>query len=183
MRGGGPGPLFRTHGHFVFWSHGPLFFGVMGLFFGPLGKNILESWASFLDPLAKICWTHGPLFWTPRQFFHDFLKTKKMRNVCTINLAVVSRRDLYYVSENESFCFGQNIWISRSPGFQTPPPPPPPPTDEPSDPNLTPLPTRPGIKYVARVLAATKIEWAHDELERFRSYQLKSTKSQYVAGT
>ena len=46
--------------------------------------------------------------------FHDFLKTKKMRNVCTINLAVVSRRDLYYVSENESFCFGQNIWISRS---------------------------------------------------------------------
>ena len=30
-----------------------------------------------------------------------------MRNVRTINLAVVSRRDLYYVSENKSFCFGQ----------------------------------------------------------------------------
>ena len=43
--------------------------------------------------------------------FSDFLKTKKMRNVCTINLAEVSRRDLNYVSENESFCFGQNIWI------------------------------------------------------------------------
>ena len=53
-----------------------------------------------------------------------------------------------------------NFWISRSPDFQTPPPPtppPPPPTDEPSDPNLTPLPTHPGIKYVARALAAIYI--------------------------
>ena len=41
------------------------------------------------------------------QQYHDFLKTKKMRNVRTINLAVVSRRDLYYVSENKSFCFGR----------------------------------------------------------------------------
>ena len=32
-----------------------------------------------------------------------------MRKVCTINLAVVSRRDLYYVSENESFCFGHKL--------------------------------------------------------------------------
>ena len=40
------------------------------------------------------------------QKYNDFLKTKKMRNVRTINLAVVSRRDLYYVSENKSFCFG-----------------------------------------------------------------------------
>ena len=47
-----------------------------------------------------------------------------------------------------------NFWISRFPDFQTPPPPTPPPTDEPSDPNLTPLPTHPGIKYVARSLAA-----------------------------
>ena len=39
--------------------------------------------------------------------FDDFLKTKKMRNVRTVILAAVSRRDLYYVSENESFCFGQ----------------------------------------------------------------------------
>ena len=38
----------------------------------------------------------------------DFLKRKKMRNVRTIILAAVSRRDLYYVSENESFCFEQN---------------------------------------------------------------------------
>ena len=41
--------------------------------------------------------------------------------------------------------------ISRSPDFQTPPPV----ADELSDPNLTPLPTHPGIKYVARALAAT----------------------------
>ena len=42
--------------------------------------------------------------------FDDFLKTKKMRNVRTVILAAVSRRDLYYVSENESFCFGQKTW-------------------------------------------------------------------------
>ena len=42
--------------------------------------------------------------------------------------------------------------ISRFPDFQTPPAAPP---DELSDPNLTPLPTHPGIKYVARTLAAT----------------------------
>ena len=74
----------------------------MGLFWGPLGKKLLESWASFLDPYA---------------FLNDFLKTQKMCNVCTIILAEVSRQDLYYVSENESFCFGQNFWISRFPDF------------------------------------------------------------------
>ena len=31
------------------------------------------------------------------------------------------------------------------------------PPDELSDPNLTPLPSHPGIKYVARALAATKM--------------------------
>ena len=51
-----------------------------------------------------------------------------------------------------------NSQISRFPGFQTPPPAPAPPAapppDELSDPNLTPLPTHPRIKYVARALAA-----------------------------
>ena len=61
-----------------------------------------------------------------------------------------------------------NFWISRSPDLQIPrspnsqisrfpdfqPAPPPAPPDELSDPNLTPLPTHPGIKYVARALAA-----------------------------
>ena len=42
-----------------------------------------------------------------------------------------------------------NCKISRFPDFQTPPP------NKLSDPNLTPLPTHPGIKYVARALAAT----------------------------
>ena len=44
--------------------------------------------------------------------FDDFLKTKKMRNVRTIILAVVSRRDLCYVSENEGFRFWKKavIW-------------------------------------------------------------------------
>ena len=41
----------------------------------------------------------------------------------------------------------QHFQISRFPDFQTPPPLA---LDELSDPNLTPLPTHPGIKYVAR---------------------------------
>ena len=45
-----------------------------------------------------------------------------------------------------------NSQISKFPDFQTPPAPLP---DELSDPNQTPLPTHPGIKYVARALAAT----------------------------
>ena len=47
-----------------------------------------------------------------------------------------------------------NSQISRFPDFQTLPTPAPVPPDEFSDPNLTPLPTHPGIKYVARALAA-----------------------------
>ena len=46
-----------------------------------------------------------------------------------------------------------NSQISRLPDFQTPLAPP----DELSDPNLTPLPTHPGIKYVERALAAISI--------------------------
>ena len=52
-------------------------------------------------------WQYFVFFQEFGQKYHDFLKTKKMRTVRTINLAVVSRRDLQYVSENESFCFGQ----------------------------------------------------------------------------
>ena len=63
-----------------------------------------------MDPRQNFL-SHGPLFWTPRPIFHDFLKTKKMRNVRTINLAVVSRRDLCCVSENESFV------LSKTSGF------------------------------------------------------------------
>ena len=45
-----------------------------------------------------------------------------------------------------------NSQISRFPDFQTPPP------DELSDPNLTPLPTHPGNKYVARSPCCDKFE-------------------------
>ena len=55
-----------------------------------------------------------------------------------------------------------NFWISRSPDLQIPrfpdagaAAPAPPPPDELADPNLTPVPTHPGINYVARALAAT----------------------------
>ena len=37
-----------------------------------------------------------------------FFETKKMRDVRTIILAAVSRRDLCYVSENEGFRFAEN---------------------------------------------------------------------------
>ena len=103
------------------------------------------------------CLSHGHLFWTPRQNFfgvmglsfgphrpilNDFLETKKMRNVRTIILAAVSSHIEPYGPISDQFWF---------PDFQTPPPAP----DEFSDPNLSPLPTHPGIKYVARALAAT----------------------------
>ena len=48
-----------------------------------------------------------------------------------------------------------NSQICRFPDFQTPPAPAPPDPDELSDPNLTPLPTHPGMEYIARALAAT----------------------------
>ena len=38
-------------------------------------------------------------------FFDDFKNRKKMRDVRTIILAAVSRRDLCYVSESEGFRF------------------------------------------------------------------------------
>ena len=40
-----------------------------------------------------------------------------MRGVRTIILAAVSRRDLCYVSENESFCFAKNKLIHADPTF------------------------------------------------------------------
>ena len=51
-----------------------------------------------------------------------------------------------------------NSQISRFPDFQTPPAP-----EEFSDPNLTPLPTHPGIKYVARALAAMCLHLSRDK--------------------
>ena len=75
-----------------------------------------------------------------------------------------------WILRNLTFCFflhptfldfqvprSQKSQISRFPDFQTPPTT----TEELSDPNLTPLPTHPGIKYVARALAAT---WHDEEL-------------------
>ena len=86
------------------------------------------------------CWSHGPLFWTPRHFFF------------------LSHGPLFWTPRQNSFgvmglFFGpldKTFLESWFPDFQTPLP-----ADELSDPNLTPLPTHPGIKYVARALAAT----------------------------
>ena len=46
--------------------------------------------------------------------FDDFLKTKKMRNVRTIILAAVSRRDLCYVSENKVSVFEKHTSFVRN---------------------------------------------------------------------
>ena len=78
------------------WNHDMAYLGSHGPLFGTIRKHFFG--------------VMGIFFWTLGHFFNDFLKTKKMCNVRTINLAVVSRRDLYYVSENESFCFGQKSW-------------------------------------------------------------------------
>ena len=49
--------------------------------------------------------------------FDDFMKTKKMRDVRTIILAAVSRRDLCYVSENKGFRFAKNKLIHAESSF------------------------------------------------------------------
>ena len=43
--------------------------------------------------------------------FDDFMKTKKMRDVRTIILAAVSRRDLCDVSENEGLCVETKVFL------------------------------------------------------------------------
>ena len=65
-------------------------------------------------------------------------------------------------SPNSQISRSPHLQIPRFPDsqishFQTPPAPPP---DEFSDPNLTPLPMHPGIKHVARALAAIWISMA-----------------------
>ena len=72
------------------------------------------------------------------------------------------QEDFFLLIQTLPTFWAERIWILRifffifwTPNFQTPTPlPPPPPPDELSDPNLTPLPTHPGTKYVARSLAA-----------------------------
>ena len=50
-------------------------------------------------------------------FFKDFDTIKKMRDVRTIILAAVSRRDLCYVSESKGFRFAKNKLIHADPTF------------------------------------------------------------------
>ena len=68
-------------------------------------------------PRALPCWANTSTKnapWKKRVqivFFVCFFETKKMRDVRTIILAAVSRRDLCYVSENEGFRFAENEQI------------------------------------------------------------------------
>ena len=67
--------------------------------------------------------------------------------------------DLLWAKPLENLVFRPQSQGGKIPDFQTPPAPP---ADKFSDPNLTPLPTHPGIKYVARTLAAiivVGVEW------------------------
>ncbi len=50
-------------------------------------------------------------------FLKDFDTIKKMRDVRTIILAAVSRRDLCYVSENKGFRFAKNKLIHAESSF------------------------------------------------------------------
>ena len=61
-------------------------------------------------PRALPCWANTSPENAPKKYlnyviFYDFKNIKKLRDVRTIILAAVSRRDLCYVSENEGFCF------------------------------------------------------------------------------
>ena len=73
-------------------------------------------------PRALPCWANTSpknATWkkSPNVFFVYFLETKKMREVRTIILAAVSRRDLCYVSENKGFRFAKNQLIHADPTF------------------------------------------------------------------
>ena len=66
------------------------------------GPRVLPCWANTSPKNAP---------WKKRvqiRFFFCFWETKKMRDVRTIILAAVSRRDLCYVSENEGFRFAKH---------------------------------------------------------------------------
>ena len=67
---------------------------------GPLGPSLLGEHLTKKRTLEnkKVCFCVFCVF-------VYFLETKKMRDVRTIILAAVSRRDLCYVSENEGFRF------------------------------------------------------------------------------
>ena len=81
----GPGPI---------WARAHMGQGPLGP--GPLGPSLLGEHLTrkrTLEERVQIV------------FFVYFLETKKMRDVRTIILAAVSRRDLCYVSENEGFRF------------------------------------------------------------------------------
>ena len=79
---------------------------------GPYGPGPIWARAHMgPGPRALPCWANTSPKNAPWKkesklcFFVCFLETKKMRDVRTIILAAVSRRDLCYVSENEGFRF------------------------------------------------------------------------------
>ena len=96
----GPGPI-RARAHMGQGPYGPR---------AP-GPRALPCWANTSPKNApwkkesKLC------------FFDCFWETKKMRDVCTIILAAVSRRDLCYVSENKGFRFATNKLIHADSAF------------------------------------------------------------------
>ena len=85
----GPGPIWAG-GHMGPWAPGPSL----------LGKHLTKK--RTLEKRVQI------------MFFVCFLETKKMRDVRTIILAAVSRRDLCYVSENKGFRFAKNKLIQNA---------------------------------------------------------------------
>ena len=74
-------------------------------------------------PRALPCWANTSPENAPKKMFKlcyfcfDFKNIKKMRNVRTIILAAVSRRDLCYVSENKGFRFAKNKLIHAESSF------------------------------------------------------------------
>ena len=72
--------------------------------------------------------------------FADLLDTRKMRDVRTIILAAVSRRDLCYVSENEGKQFSPNTHFGDGAAA----------AEEFSEDLHPPIPSHPGMKYPVR---------------------------------
>ena len=88
---------------------------------GPYGPGPIGPRAP--GPRALPCWENTSPENAPKKivelciFLKDFDTIKKMRDVRTIILAAVSRRDLCYVSENKGFRFAKNKLIHADSSF------------------------------------------------------------------
>ena len=131
-----------------------IFSGIWSQFF--MGEKYFQEFASIFSMGEKYFQESASNFFMGEKYFQESASKFFMGEKHFQEFASIFFMDEKYFQEFVSNFFMGAHPLGPSVGpptwAQTPPPPAPP--DEFSDPNLTPLPTHPGIKYVARTLAA-----------------------------